>query len=144
MYYSSKYGDNLWVQIHKMTDNKTFFGASDSSLMTQINPDTLAYEGIVEWNDKKLCTVNFGITHPQPYIPRGSTMNVCPDTEGIPGVGKSKITLFEQPKDDPKTRNKIADIYTPEGLMYVHQFGITENYAIIVQHPVRLDIGALA
>lgn len=61
MYYASKYGDNIFVQLLQMPDKKTVVATTDEPAPLLIDPDTLSQKGMLSWDDNIACIM--GITH---------------------------------------------------------------------------------
>jgi carotenoid cleavage dioxygenase-like enzyme len=138
IYYASHYGDNMWVQMHRMPDKKTYFGATDQDLRLQIDPDTLKQQGFIQYQDDKgVCpTGGNGPTHMQTRPTNGDMINLCAGIDT--SSGKNRITVYSISADNVLKRNKIADIPTTK-MRYIHSFRITPDYAIIFEHPMYID-----
>ncbi|KAG8563190.1 hypothetical protein GDO81_015967 [Engystomops pustulosus] len=99
----------------------------------------------------KYVTVNLATSHPH-YDNEGNTLNMG---TSIGDKGKTKYIIFKVPptvsdKDKNKSPLKSAEVLcsipahhllSPS---YYHSFGMTENYIILIEQPLKLDILKLA
>lgn len=55
LYYNTKYGDNIFVQLSSLPDNKTYVATTDQAIPLLIDPETLKQQGMLKWDDKLSC-----------------------------------------------------------------------------------------
>lgn len=139
VYYSSKYGDNQWVDMERMADGKTFVTTTDTFNKLVMDLDTLKPSSFVGFTDKVSCLL--GVTHSQ-TLPDGSILSICP-SKG-PKMMDNYISVFKMSPDDPFNRVEIAQVKT-DYLVYQHGFALSEDYLILFQNPISFDVtGMLA
>ena len=135
MYYASKYGDNIWVQLSALADRKTYVATTDQAVPLLMNPETLEQEGMLEWKDDMTCVM--GITHAR-TLKDGMVISYCQNK-----AMKNSINVYKIHPDTPFTRELIGSFET-EHLAYGHSFGLTEEYAMILEQPIVFDFLGMA
>ena len=131
MFYASKYGDNIYVQLLEMPDKKTFVTTTDQAVPLIFNTETLKQEGLLHWDDKLACIM--GITHAK-TLKDGTMISYC-SNEGL----STTINVYKINPATPLTRESIG-IFKTEKLAYGHSFGLTEDYAIILEQPIEFQM----
>ena len=131
MYYASKFGDNIFVQVNEMPD-KTMVVTTDLAVPLIIDKDTLKQQGYYHWDDKIACVI--GITH-FGTLKDGTQVSYC-SNEGASG---SEVHVYKVHPSKPKTRVLIGSIKT-KNLAYGHSIGVTEDYAIILEQPIKFSM----
>lgn len=96
--------------------------------------ETLATDGRVEQTDGLSITGSLG--HPHYDFAREMVVNM-----GVRFGRPSEYVLFERPTDS-RVRRELGS-FAVDRPAYVHSFGLTERYAILVESPLRLRPTAL-
>jgi beta,beta-carotene 9',10'-dioxygenase len=130
LYYATKYGDNVFVQLLQMPDKKTVVATTDRPDPLIFNTETLKQEGTLHWDDKIACSL--GITHAK-TLKDGTMVSYCSNT----GMTNT-INVYKINPATPKTRESIG-IFKTENLAYGHSFGLTEDYALVLEQPIKFD-----
>uniref|UniRef100_A0A8C6TB64 Beta-carotene oxygenase 1 n=1 Tax=Neogobius melanostomus TaxID=47308 RepID=A0A8C6TB64_9GOBI len=121
-----------------------YFATSETNYIRKIDPDTLETQDKVDY--LKHLPVNLVSSHPH-YDHEGNTYNMgtC-----IAEKGKTKYVVFKVPAIPDKDSLKKAEVVctvpcrsllTPS---YYHSFGMTDNYFIFIEQPLKLDIIKMA
>jgi all-trans-8'-apo-beta-carotenal 15,15'-oxygenase len=115
--------------------NGKLLGLSEGGLPTQINPNTLEYEG----------EINFGGT-----IPRSLTFTAHPRVDpktgdlfawGFEKTSSAAVHIYHIERATGKA-NRLYK-FTPDGYFMVHDALLTENYFIMIVPPMKYDMSAL-
>ncbi|XP_070842601.1 beta,beta-carotene 15,15'-dioxygenase [Chaetodon trifascialis] len=127
-----------------------YYATSETNYIRKIDPVTLETQDKVDY--MKYVQVNLCSSHPH-YDKEGSTYNMG---TSIAEKGKTKYVLFKVPavskkdkgKDVPALKNvevictvPCRTLLTPS---YYHSFGMTENYFVFIEQPLKLDILRMA
>lgn len=73
-YWNTQLGDNNWVSMELLADNKTFVGTTDSPRKLEINLETLETSGKVNWEDEEDCVT--GVSHSK-RMADGTVISIC-------------------------------------------------------------------
>uniref|UniRef100_UPI0037E9981F beta,beta-carotene 15,15'-dioxygenase n=1 Tax=Semicossyphus pulcher TaxID=241346 RepID=UPI0037E9981F len=126
------------------------YATSETNYIRKIDPVTLETQDKVDY--MKYLPVNLVSSHPH-YDKEGNVYNIG---TSIAEKGKTKYILFKVPaasendkgKDVPALKNVEVICTVPCRSMltpsYYHSFGITENYFIFIEQPLKLDILKMA
>lgn len=98
------------------------------------DPETLTTVGGIEYNDGLTITGSLG--HPHYDFAREMVVNV-----GLRFGRTSEYVLFERPTDSP-IRREIGR-FEVDRPAYVHSFGLTDRYAILLESPLTLGRTAM-
>ncbi|XP_069377639.1 beta,beta-carotene 15,15'-dioxygenase [Paralichthys olivaceus] len=139
--------DNNLINIIRY--GQDYYASSEVNYMNQIDPVTLETVGRINYRNH--IALNLATAHPH-YDDQGNTYNMG---TAIMGLGPPTYVIFKVPADaSDKERNKpalrkvqkICSIPFRSTLSpsYFHSFGMTENYIIFVEQPLKLDIVRLA
>ncbi|XP_038581883.1 beta,beta-carotene 15,15'-dioxygenase [Micropterus salmoides] len=127
-----------------------FYATSETNYIRKIDPVTLETLDKVDY--KKYLPVNMASCHPH-YDKEGNSYNFG---TSIAEKGKTKYVLFKVPAVSEKDKGKNApalknvevvcaipchSLLTPS---YYHSFGMTDNYFIFIEQPLKLDILRMA
>uniref|UniRef100_A0A8D3C034 Uncharacterized protein n=1 Tax=Scophthalmus maximus TaxID=52904 RepID=A0A8D3C034_SCOMX len=127
-----------------------YYATSETNYILKIDPVTLETQEKVDY--MKYLPVNLATSHPH-YDKEGNAYNIG---TSIAEKGKTKYTLFKVPAASQKDKDKNApalknvevvctvpcrSLLTPS---YYHSFGMTENYFIFIEQPLKLDILRMA
>lgn len=132
--------DNTNVNVINLK-NKTF-AVTETQTLFEINPSTLETLKAADLTEQfPGVTINSALAHPH-YTVDGSVINLAV-SYGI----TSKYRIIHIP---PSSRNasgnpfeggKVISTITPRGgFGYVHSFALTENFIIVVEGPLKIDI----
>lgn len=120
-----------------------YFATSETNYIRKVDPVTLETQDKVDY--LKHLPVNLVSSHPH-YDSEGNTYNMgtC-----IAEKGKTKYVVFKVPAVPDKALNKAEvvctvpcrSLLTPS---YYHSFGMTDNYFIFIEQPLKLDILRMA
>uniref|UniRef100_A0A671VQC2 Beta-carotene oxygenase 1 n=1 Tax=Sparus aurata TaxID=8175 RepID=A0A671VQC2_SPAAU len=127
-----------------------YFATSETNYIRKIDPVTLETQDKVDY--LKYLPVNLASSHPH-YDKEGNAYNMG---TSIAEKGKTKYMLFKVPavaekdegKNVPVLKNAevvcsvpCRSLLTPS---YYHSFGMTDNYFIFIEQPLKLDILKMA
>ncbi|KAF7703292.1 beta,beta-carotene 15,15'-dioxygenase [Silurus meridionalis] len=130
-----------------------YYATSETNYIRKIDPMTLETQDKVDY--KKYLSLNLAIAHPH-YDKEGNSYNMGTT---IADKGKTKFVIFKVPAvEHGKTQAgsdwtpalKNAEIVTTvpcRSLLtpsYYHSFGMTENFFIFIEQPLKLDIVKMA
>lgn len=133
--------DNTNINIINMK-GKTF-ATSETPITFEINPETLQTLNTVDITKQFPggVTINSALAHPH-YTSDGSVINLAL-SYGLP----SKYRIIHvpsstgKPSGNPFEGGKVISTITPSGgLGYVHSFALTENFIIIAEGPLKIDV----
>ncbi|XP_041446089.1 beta,beta-carotene 15,15'-dioxygenase isoform X2 [Xenopus laevis] len=138
--------DNCLINIIKLGDD--FYASTETNFIRKINPQNL--ETLEKVDYMKYVTVNIATSHPH-YDSAGNTINMG---TSIGDKAKTKYLLFKIPPKIPDNSKKsllkhaevVCSIPCNRLLSpsYYHSFGMTENYIIFIEQPLKLDIVKMA
>ncbi|NDJ53577.1 MAG: carotenoid oxygenase family protein [Chloroflexi bacterium] len=94
------------------------------------DPQTLETVGVVDWEDD--LQAQTGTAHPHYHAERKATISYMTHFGA-----KSHYHVYQLP-DGSRTRELIASI-PAQPVGYMHSFGISENYAVLVETPFIMD-----
>eukprot|EP00746_Dinoflagellata_sp_MGD_P094154 gnl/MRDRNA2_/MRDRNA2_37322_c0_seq1.p1 gnl/MRDRNA2_/MRDRNA2_37322_c0~~gnl/MRDRNA2_/MRDRNA2_37322_c0_seq1.p1 ORF type:complete len:535 (+),score=92.26 gnl/MRDRNA2_/MRDRNA2_37322_c0_seq1:86-1690(+) len=135
--------DNNWVNILPLRDNGLLI--TDSPKMLDFDFDTLEASGLHAWEDNPEHGVNPSWLKPMHQSAAGSAHPVP-----IPGSKSTYLTIMQEAGPSfyidiysidvevGKNRSLVARVPTPDGLFYMHSFGVTENYVVL---PMNIKMG---
>ena len=103
--------------------------------MLDIDIENLTTSGFVKWNDNVTCEE--GVSHPK-TLPDGTWYNIC-----IAKGMHNSVKLVRQDPATPFTREVVATLNTSK-MPWMHSFALTEDYAMIFEYPMYLDLMAMA
>ncbi|KAM7370044.1 hypothetical protein PAMP_011330 [Pampus punctatissimus] len=127
-----------------------YYATSETNYIRKIDPVTLETQDKVDY--MKYLPLNLASSHPH-YDKEGNAYNMG---TSIAEKGKTKYMLFKVPaasekdkgKDVPALKNvevictvPCRSLLTPS---YFHSFGMTDNYFIFIEQPIKLDILKMA
>ncbi|KAK3533663.1 hypothetical protein QTP70_024016, partial [Hemibagrus guttatus] len=130
-----------------------YYATSETNYIRKIDPVTLETQDKVDY--KKYVSVNLAISHPH-YDKEGNSYNMG---TSIADKGKTKYVIFKVPAVEHGKTQAVNDwtpalknaeimatvpcrsLLTPS---YYHSFGMTENYFIFIEQPLKLDISKMA
>ncbi|KAG7327290.1 hypothetical protein KOW79_008896 [Hemibagrus wyckioides] len=130
-----------------------YYATSETNYIRKIDPVTLETQDKVDY--KKYVAVNLAISHPH-YDKEGNSYNMG---TSIADKGKTKYVIFKVPAVEhgktqagtdwtPALKNAEIMATVPcRSLLapsYYHSFGMTENYFIFIEQPLKLDIVKMA
>ncbi|XP_012503641.1 PREDICTED: beta,beta-carotene 15,15'-monooxygenase isoform X2 [Propithecus coquereli] len=140
--------DNCLINIMKCGED--FYATTETNYIRKINPQTL--ETLEKVDYRKYVAVNLATSHPH-YDEAGNILNMG---TSIVDKGKTKYVIFKIPATVPEDKKKgkspwkhtevfcsipSRSLLSPS---YYHSFGVTENYAIFLELPLKLDILKMA
>merc|ERR1712212_186025 len=127
---------------------KEYYATSETNYIRKIDPVTL--ETLEKVDYQKYLPVNLVTSHPH-YDKEGNTYNMGTT---IAHMAKTKYTVFKVPatcekdKDSAALKNveTICTLPCPSLLQpsYYHSFGMTDNYFIFIEQPLKLDVVRMA
>ncbi|XP_036934388.1 beta,beta-carotene 15,15'-dioxygenase [Acanthopagrus latus] len=127
-----------------------YFATSETNYIRKIDPVTLETQDKVDY--LKYLPVNLASSHPH-YDKEGNAYNMG---TSIAEKGKTKYLLFKVPAVAEKDKGKnvpvlknaevvcsipCRSLLTPS---YYHSFGMTDNYFVFIEQPLKLDILKMA
>ncbi|CAE8598919.1 unnamed protein product [Polarella glacialis] len=148
--------DNNYIKARKIGD--TEFIASDTNVVTfmtggfsKINDTvtpSLMMKSHNHWEDSmepegRMCMMAaFAHGHEDPDT--GDFISVTSCVALMPGMPQSHI-IFKIHPSNPRRREKIAELTLPSGRSpsYMHAFGVTERYVVLVATPLYMDLPAV-
>lgn len=136
MYYANKYWDNIWTDMERLPDGKTYYASTDAGQKLSMNPDTLEFGEVLKWEDDLNCIL--GVTHSKTH-PDGSMYSICPTMSETSFPIKNSIIVYKMDPTDPLKRIAVATIET-KNLIYQHSFGLSKDYAMVVESPMSFNV----
>ncbi|XP_072516214.1 beta,beta-carotene 15,15'-dioxygenase isoform X2 [Salminus brasiliensis] len=126
-----------------------YYATSETNYIRKIDPVTLETQDKVDY--QKFLAVNLVTSHPH-YDKEGSSYNMG---TSIADKGKTKYMIFKVPavgkggSEGSQALKNVETICTVpcRSLLtpsYYHSFGMTENYFIFIEQPLKLDILKMA
>ncbi|XP_068117330.1 beta,beta-carotene 15,15'-dioxygenase [Hyperolius riggenbachi] len=142
-----EFTDNCLINIIQFGDD--YYASSETNYIRKIDPVSLDTLEKVDY--LKYMTVNLVTSHPH-YDNAGNTLNMG---TSIGDKGKTKYMFFKIPPVAPDNESKKSALKNAEVVCsipahnllspsYYHSFGMTENYIIFIEQPLKLDILKLA
>ncbi|XP_073513270.1 carotenoid-cleaving dioxygenase, mitochondrial [Phyllobates terribilis] len=118
-----------------------FYVSTETNYMRKVDPETLDTREKVNWS--KFIAVNGATAHPH-YDPDGTTYNMG-SSYGKEGTRYNIIRVPPEKLSTAETLEgaQIVCSIEPEEKMkpaYYHSFGMSENYVVFVEQPLRLNI----
>ncbi|NXK87163.1 BCDO2 oxygenase, partial [Formicarius rufipectus] len=118
-----------------------YYISGESTFMYKVDPETLETKEKVDWSS--LIAVNGATAHPH-YDPDGTAYNMG-NSYGIHG---SSYNIIQVPPQRPSCGDMLegAKVLCSIAPMdranpsYYHSFGMTENYIIFIEQPLRLNL----
>lgn len=130
--------DNAMISIYPFNDE--YFAFAESPVIHKINPETLDTEERINLNEK-IGIINH-TSHPH-VMTDGTVYNVgLTLTKGGPSYA---VICFPHGEDTFRNAHIVGEIPVRWKLhpCYMHTFGITENYFVIVEQPLTVSIPAV-
>ncbi|XP_075047215.1 carotenoid-cleaving dioxygenase, mitochondrial-like isoform X1 [Mixophyes fleayi] len=118
-----------------------YYVSTETNFMIKVDPETLNTLEKVDWS--KFIAVNGATAHPH-YDPDGTTYNMG-NSYGKDGTRYNIIRVPSQTSSSGETLDgaQVVCSIEPEKKMkpaYYHSFGMSENYIVFVEQPLRLNI----
>ncbi|XP_018582330.2 retinal Mueller cells isomerohydrolase-like isoform X2 [Scleropages formosus] len=132
--------DNCLVNIYPIGED--FYACTETNYITKINPETL--ETLTKVDLCNYLSVNGVTAHP--HIEKdGTVYNIgnCFGKNMTLAYNVVKIPPIQKDKSDPIEKSRVvvqfpsSEHFKPS---YVHSFGITENYFVFVETPVKINL----
>ncbi|KAJ8791180.1 hypothetical protein J1605_020743 [Eschrichtius robustus] len=132
--------DNALVNIYPVGED--YYACTETNFITKINPETL--ETIKQVDLCNYVSVNGATAHP--HIENdGTVYNIgnCFGKNFSIAYNIVKIPPLQADKEDPISKSEIvvqfpcSDRFKPS---YVHSFGLTPNYIVFVETPVKINL----
>ncbi|XP_069757434.1 beta,beta-carotene 15,15'-dioxygenase-like isoform X2 [Narcine bancroftii] len=137
--------DNCLINIIKYGEN--FYASSEVNYIRRIDPRSLETLEKVDYAD--YVPLNLATSHPH-YDGNGNTYNIG---TSIVEKGKTKYLILKVPTIQPDEKNacfknrEILCSIPCHSLLnpsYYHSFGMSENYIVFLEQPLKLDILKMA
>ncbi|KAH0618514.1 hypothetical protein JD844_017794 [Phrynosoma platyrhinos] len=132
--------DNALVNVYPVGED--FYACTETNFLTRINPDNL--ETLKKVDISKFVSVNGVTAHP--HIENdGTVYNIgnCFGKNFSLAYNIVRIPPLQADKKDPMTKCEVvvqfpcSDRFKPS---YVHSFGLTPNYIVFVETPVKINL----
>ncbi|MFT7808890.1 retinoid isomerohydrolase [Arapaima gigas] len=132
--------DNCLVNIYPIGED--FYACTETNYITKINPETL--ETLKKVDLCRYLSVNGVTAHP--HVDKdGTVYNIgnCFGKNMSLAYNVVKIPPLQKDKSDPIEKSKVvvqfpsSERFKPS---YIHSFGITENYFVFVETPVKINL----
>ncbi|KAF4792296.1 DEP domain-containing protein 1A [Turdus rufiventris] len=132
--------DNALVNVYPVGED--YYACTETNFITRINPDTL--ETIKQVDLCKYVSVNGATAHP--HIENdGTVYNIgnCFGKNFALAYNIIRIPPLQADKEDPMNKSEVvvqfpcSDRFKPS---YVHSFGLTPNYIVFVETPVKINL----
>lgn len=136
-------------ELPKATDNgninfmrykNDYYVSTETNMMHKVDPETLETKEQVDWS--KYIAVNGATAHPH-IDPDGTAYNMG-NSYGPNGTFYNiiKVPAQEQEAEDTLHGAQVvcsipADTFNPS---YYHSFGMTENYIVFVEQPIKMNL----
>ncbi len=146
--------DNVPVNIHQIGDRSgPWVGVTDAPVQIEFDPTTLATKGKIKSPDGIVSPGGveiFSTAHP--HAQDGCTYNLFTELRPIPLPFYPKGNLLHVVRTDRDLRRTVVGSVgtagTPEEVgrsdvvPYLHDFSLTEHYAVVCVWPLRMDLTA--
>ncbi|XP_027507359.1 DEP domain-containing protein 1A isoform X3 [Corapipo altera] len=132
--------DNALVNVYPVGED--YYACTETNFITRINPDTL--ETIKQVDLCKYVSINGVTAHP--HIENdGTVYNIgnCFGKNFALAYNIIRIPPLQADKEDPINKSQVvvqfpcSDRFKPS---YVHSFGLTPNYIVFVETPVKINL----
>ncbi|XP_062834245.1 retinoid isomerohydrolase isoform X2 [Anolis carolinensis] len=132
--------DNALVNVYPVGED--FYACTETNFLTKINPDNL--ETLKKVDISKIVSVNGVTAHP--HIENdGTVYNIgnCFGKNFSIAYNIVRIPPLQADRKDPMTKCEVvvqfpcSDRFKPS---YVHSFGLTPNYLVFVETPVKINL----
>lgn len=133
LYFPLQFGNNQLVNIGRLDDGWAALGETVTQLA--IDPDTLETRGPIKWRNWLLSMIT--TAHPVRDDSRRTVFN-C-DSLVLPFLSRYR---FWRSDDGSHSRQVIASLPVARPA-YLHSFGASENYLILVEMPFRINPWAM-
>uniref|UniRef100_A0A8C6TAB5 Retinoid isomerohydrolase RPE65 b n=1 Tax=Neogobius melanostomus TaxID=47308 RepID=A0A8C6TAB5_9GOBI len=132
--------DNCMVNIYPVGED--FYACTETNFITKVDPDSL--ETLQKVDLCKYVSVNGVTAHPH-IEPDGTLYNIgnCFGKNMSLAYNIIKIPGPQKDKSDPIEKSEVVlQLPSSERLKpsYVHSFGMTDNYFIFVEQPVKINL----
>ncbi|XP_071474846.1 retinoid isomerohydrolase isoform X2 [Callospermophilus lateralis] len=132
--------DNALVNVYPVGED--YYACTETNFITKINPETL--ETIKQVDLCNYVSVNGATAHPH-IESDGTVYNIgnCFGKNFSIAYNIVKIPPLQADKEDPISKSEIvvqfpcSDRFKPS---YVHSFGLTPNYIVFVETPVKINL----
>lgn len=132
------------MNVHKIGGSNSvgpWVATTDGTILMEFKPDTLDTVGLIKY-PKSIASFG-GITQistAHPHATNGFTYNYVLELRPLPLIHDSNIAHIV--RTDPQlNQKKIGSIKIGKGVVpYIHDFSLTDNYAILFIWPIRLDL----
>lgn len=122
------YGDNNWIDLELLADNKTFVATNDYKTKLEIDPYTLETKSAIQWENEMCLT---GVSHSRRHRD-GSVLSICYELDMM-HMGFNLVLYKLLPED---TFKKVVVTRIPsKRITLQHAFAMTNDYAIIFESP---------
>ncbi|XP_074953412.1 LOW QUALITY PROTEIN: retinoid isomerohydrolase [Phalacrocorax aristotelis] len=132
--------DNALVNVYPIGED--YYACTETNFITKINPDTL--ETIKQVDLCKYVSINGATAHP--HIENdGTVYNIgnCFGKNFALAYNIIRTPPLQADKEDPMNKSEVvvqfpcSDRFKPS---YVHSFGLTSNYIVFVETPVKINL----
>ncbi|XP_027746856.1 retinoid isomerohydrolase isoform X5 [Empidonax traillii] len=132
--------DNALVNVYPVGED--YYACTETNFITRINPDTL--ETIKQVDLCKYVSINGVTAHPH-IEDDGTVYNIgnCFGKNFALAYNIIRIPPLQADKEDPMNKSQVvvqfpcSDRFKPS---YVHSFGLTSNYIVFVETPVKINL----
>ncbi|XP_078538129.1 carotenoid-cleaving dioxygenase, mitochondrial-like isoform X2 [Lissotriton helveticus] len=129
------------ANVNYTTYKGDYYVSTETNFMYRVDPKTLETKDKVDWS--KFIAVNGATAHPH-YDPDGTVFNMG-NSYGKHGSSYNIIRVPPQkldPCDTLEGAQVVCSIAPKEKMRpsYYHSFGMTENYVIFVEQPIKMDL----
>ncbi|XP_040273179.1 beta,beta-carotene 9',10'-oxygenase-like [Bufo bufo] len=128
--------------IHFVKYKKDFYASTETNLIRKVDPATLETTEQVDWS--KYIAVNGATAHPH-YDPDGTAYNMG-NSYGMQGTFYNIIKVpYQKDEDELHGAKVICSIPASSSLnpSYYHSFGMTENYIVFIEQPLRINVSKI-
>jgi carotenoid cleavage dioxygenase-like enzyme len=127
--FSPQLTDNASVNLVRLGDD--FVAMTETPLPVRFDPATLDTLGVVKYED----SLRAGITTAHPHLdPRsGDLVNYVAELGA-----RSRYTIYRQAPGETGRRRRVASLPVKEPA-YMHSFGITDRYVVLVEFPLVVN-----
>ncbi|MED6261038.1 Retinal Mueller cells isomerohydrolase [Ataeniobius toweri] len=132
--------DNCLVNIYPIGED--FYAVTETNYITKVDPDSL--ETLKKVDLCKYLSINGVTAHPHTEAD-GTVYNIgnCFGKNMSLAYNVIKIPPAQKDKSDPIEKSQVVvQLPSSERLKpsYIHSFGITENYFVFVEQPVKINL----
>jgi beta,beta-carotene 9',10'-dioxygenase len=129
--FSRQFTDNTNVNITRIANK--FIAMTETPIPVEFNPRTLETVGVMDFNDDDRISGQVTTAHPHFDFSKNETINYMTHLSR-----QSSYNIYKLASGRKQQRELIASVKVNEP-SYMHSFGLTEHYIILVEFPLVIN-----